>query len=331
MSNGPSGVSLSSPEKPFRVLFADFAVVKYNPVINILKEKDVVCEGVTDPPKFIEKIHNEFYDLAVVNLLLGGIGPFELIKSVRQNSMNSDIRIIVVSRQVQKANIQNTIKAGASDFVADPFEVENLSQRILYHLGPKKILDPSGFEDKKLGGVAYGPLCLLLEATEELSRMDRGKEHATFLKILQNVAKEVDSNRTSLIIVEPESSTGVVLASSDDPNFYDFPIALNKYPEILHVMHSASFVLIEDVARNSLTQKINDKVKSIPIGSLLVFPVRFQNEVTGVLTIRRPRAQEVPPIEVLRVLQAIANTLAAQSNVKALLRKLYKEYSPKTG
>ena len=70
----------------------------------------------------ITKVSEEQIDICVINLLLGGIGPFELIENVRKNSANREIKIIVVTRQVHKLNIQNTIRAGADDFIAEPFE-----------------------------------------------------------------------------------------------------------------------------------------------------------------------------------------------------------------
>jgi CheY-like chemotaxis protein len=310
-----------------RVIFIDFALVKFDAVGKWLKKDGIGVEMVTDPPKFLASVAEQSYDVAVLNLLVGGMGPFEMIKNLRATSRNPDIKIIVISRQVHKVNIQNTITAGANDFVADPFESENLFHRILYHLTPKQIVAPSGYETSVATEESWPFVNLHLEATEMLSRAERGEEHQTFFKILKSVAELVGSNRTSLIIVEEESNTGVVLASSDDPNFYDFPISLHKYPEILHVMHTGSFVLIDDVSQNALTQRINESVKTILIGSLMVFPVRFQGEVTGVLTVRRPKATEVPSMQVMRVLQSMANTLAAHSNIKALLRKIYKDYS----
>jgi CheY-like chemotaxis protein len=314
---------------PRRVIFIDFAVVKYEAVNKWLKRDGMHVDLVTDPPRFLATIAEHEYDVAVINLLVGGMGPFELIKNVRATSKNPDMKIIVISRQVHKVNIQNTIKAGANDFVADPFENENLFHRILYHLAPKQIIDPYGYEHTVATEEAWPYINAQLEATEKLSHTERGEEHKTFLEILQNMAGLLQSNRTSLIIVEEETNTGVVLASSDDPTFYDFPISLHKYPEILHVMHTGNFVLIEDVSQNALTHRINETVKSIQIGSLMVFPVRFQNEVTGVLTVRRSKATEIPSMQVLRVLQTMANTLAAHSHIKSMLRKIYKNFSDK--
>lgn len=328
-----SGI-LSSPESNSsikKVIFADFAIVKFGTVIQALKKDNVVTEAVTDQPKFLSLISEGWFDAAILNLVLGGVGPVELISNVRRASKNPEIKIIVISRQVQKANIQNAIRAGASDFVAEPFEAENLYKRIQYHLTPKKILEPRGYESSLASEHCIPYLNVMLEATENFSHTDRGHDHGTYYKTLCDIAKLLDSNRASLIIVDFESSGGMVLASSDDPKFSDFAVDLNKYPEILHVMYSGHFVMIGDVSQNTLTQNIGDTVRSISIGSLMVFPVRFQNDVTGVLTIRRAKAAELPGLDVMRVLQAIANTMAAHAYTRALLRRIYKDYSTKPG
>ena len=100
---------------------------------------------------------------------------------------------------------------------------------------------------------------------------------------------------------------GVVLATSDDPNFHNFPITLDQYPEILHVIHAGNLIFVEDVSQNALTERIKKSVKSISIGSLMVFPVFYQGEIVGVLNVRRPQATEVPEMHIMRIMQAIAN------------------------
>lgn len=312
-----------------KVMFADFAVVKYSSLIQWLRGDDMVTDAVTDPSRFQSRISEEWYDACIINLLLGGTGPFELIRNVRSTSKNPDIKIIVISKQVQKLNIQNTMRAGANDFVADPVDPENLYNRILYHLSPKKVIAADGLENTSASKEAWPFLDLLLRANELLSRTQLGKEHQSFLKVLTEIANLVQSNRTSLMIVDEESATGVVLATSDDASFHDFPISLHKYPEVLHVMHSDVFVLIDDVSKNALTQSISNTVQTISIGSIMVFPVRYGADVVGTMTIRRPKATELPAIDVLRIIQALANTMGSQAYFRARLRRIYKEYSQK--
>ncbi len=317
---------MSEKSNQGRVLFADLALVKYKSVISELTKADVDSDCVTDVTQLLQKISEVKYDICAINLLLGGIGPFELIENIRKSSKNPQLKIVVVTRQVHKLNIQNTIRAGADDFIAEPFESLNFYNRVLYHLRPVQVIKANQFEQSIPGVESHKYVQMLLEATEILSRTDREHIHDTFLKILQDIALQMESNRTSLIIVDESANNGVVLATSDDPKFSNFPISLDNYPEIVHVMHTGNLIFVEDVSQNSLTDRIKSKVKSIAIGSMIIFPVRYHADIVGALVIRRPVATELPTQDVMRVLQATANLMAAHANVAVLLRKIYKEF-----
>lgn len=312
-----------------RILFADAAATKFGLVQNTLKNENWICEMATEPNQFLQMIKDNHYDVAVVNLLLGGAGPFEMITQVRTSSKNKTIKIMVVSRQVHKTNIQNTIKAGADDFVAEPFEAPSLHRRILYHVSGTQTVRNVDTNPIILGKNNQDMVFLMLEATELYSMNEREHQHKVLMTVLEKLSALLESNRTSLILTDYKANAGVVLASSDDAKFKDFPISLDKYPEILHVLNTGQVVLVSDVSQNALTNSINQSVKTIQIGSLMVFPVRFQGEVFGALTIRRPKAAHLPPSDVMRLVQGLANVLGAQANVEASLRKIYKDFPKK--
>jgi len=311
------------------VIFADFSTAKFNYISEWLRKENIHTEAVTDPAKFLKRIEQEHVSVAVVNLLLGGIGPFELISSVREHSLNPDIKVIVISRQVHRVNIQNTIRAGANDFIGEPFQNEGLFHRILYHLSPKKeiSLENWDFEANKVRSEKW--LNLLLWTLETLSRTTQEKRHESFCEILKKTATLLGSNRTSVVMVDVEKEAGVVMASSDDPNFYDYPLALVNYPEIMHVIHTGQFVLIDNVSAHALTKDLEAKVRTIKIGSLMVFPIWYQGLIIGVMTVRIPSAMDIPSREVISLLQAIANSMAAHANVNVMLRRIYNEYNAK--
>lgn len=321
----------SSKQQKRKVLIGDYAAAKYRSVTDWLTNEGVIVDALTDPTQFLHKVKEEQYDLVIINLILGNIGPFELLREIKTKSKNPNVKVMVVSKQVHKENIENTIQAGADDFVVDPFDGVTLGHRVLYHMRPKQEVATPSVEEKPIKRADWDVVKLLIDGIETLSHLKREQGHETFHTVLSEIAKFLDSNRTSLIIVDKETSVGVVLASSDDPKFHDFPISLQSYPEILHVMNTGNTVLVENVESNLMTHKIREKVKSIEIGSMMVFPIRFENEICGVLTIRRPKAKELPALETLRVLNALANTMAAHSNMKVLLRKIYKDYSQKAG
>jgi len=310
-----------------KIIFGEMSASKFSVLSDWLKKDNIIVDFANDSDQLLERISQDSYQLCMVNWLLGGIGPFELIRKIRSSSMNPEIKVMVISRQVQKVNIQNAISAGAHDFVAEPFENEVVLKRILYHLSPQSMMEASVYEEHKLvNSDELGLVNICLEICEKLSRAERGMEPQALYEATSKVSQVMGSNRTSLVLADVGQATGVVLASSDDPSFHNFPISLDQYPEIQHVVFSGKFVLIPDVTTNTLTHDLNKKVKTIPIGSLMVFPVRYQNEVIGVLTIRRPRASELPSYEKLRLLQAITNLMAAQSNIQLLIRKIYRDH-----
>lgn len=307
-----------------RVLFADSSLAKFHTVAGWLRREGLGVEFSSEQADFVKKVSEGRFDVCVVNLLLGRMGPFELVSQIRKSSLSPTIKVIVLSKQVQRANIENCMRAGANDFVADPFGDDNLFHRVVYHLAPKREIKK--FETHPDFGPAVKYIEALIEFIDLLSRTDRAGTHESFVKIVQHVAQLMGSNRTSLYLVDSLHSGGVVLASSDDPDFFDFPISLVKYPEILHVVTSGSIVVVDDVSQNMLTNKIKEEVSTIEIGSLMAFPVYYQGDIVGVLHIRHPKAFKDTGDEVLRVLQAIANTLAAHANTESLLRRMYRQF-----
>ncbi|MCB9253821.1 MAG: GAF domain-containing protein [Bdellovibrionaceae bacterium] len=317
-------------EKPQKIIIGDFAPVKFEMLIRMWNKQNIVSEAVTEAGVFLSQLKRNHYDLAIVNLLLGGIGPNKLIKDVKALSANKDIRVVVVSKQVHRLNIENAVRAGADDFVAEPFDRENVFHRIIYHLGPKKVVEEQALETARAANSLLDHkdfISLLLNTVESLSRESTEKSQNAILHSLQGVARLLDSNRTSLILFEDKVETGLVVASSDDPDFKDFRIKLNSYPEVQHVATTGQIVLVDDVNRNQMTKNIQDKVKSIQIGSIMVFPVRFHGNIIGVLVVRRKNSQDLPPVEVLSMLQALANILASHCNIKLLLRKIYSDFA----
>ena len=158
-----------------KVIFADFAVVKYTSLLDQLRQEGIGTDAVTDEKKFLVRLAEDSFDVCVLNLLLGGIGPFELVRNVRKTSRNPDIKIIVTSKQLQKMNIQNTLKAGANDFVADNIDNDNLHARVIYHLTPKRVIEDLGVStgvEGTIGKEAWPFLSVLVESTEKLSRTE---------------------------------------------------------------------------------------------------------------------------------------------------------------
>jgi DNA-binding response OmpR family regulator len=66
-------------------------------------------------------------DLMIVDLMLGSMDGFEVIRQVRQTL---DLPIIVVSARADTSDIEAALDAGADDYVTKPFAVKEISARL---------------------------------------------------------------------------------------------------------------------------------------------------------------------------------------------------------
>ena len=221
MSNSQAG------EPTYSVVFADPAPTRFQPVIDKLVESDISAENILNLKDLYQRVAETPFNVCLVNLLIGDCGPFELIGQLKQKSKNPNINIIVVSRQKQRVNVYNAIHAGASDFVGEPFSTEAILSKIAYHLRPKKIIAIDGIESNWNVHGTEPFIELLLESSEVLSKTPSSKSGDVMFDIMQKLARLLNSNRTSLIAAEALEQ-GFVIASSDEFNYRDQPLELEK-------------------------------------------------------------------------------------------------------
>jgi DNA-binding response OmpR family regulator len=74
-------------------------------------------------------VHHQTHapEVLLVDLMLGGMTGFDLIRTVRQTD---DLPIIVVSARVDTHDIVAGLEAGADDYVTKPFQVKEVAARI---------------------------------------------------------------------------------------------------------------------------------------------------------------------------------------------------------
>ncbi len=74
-----------------------------------------------------EAVNLSIPDLMLVDLMLGTMDGFDVIRHVRRSQ---DLPIIVVSARADTSDIVAALEAGADDYVTKPFEVKEISARL---------------------------------------------------------------------------------------------------------------------------------------------------------------------------------------------------------
>lgn len=69
-------------------------------------------------------------DLILLDVMMPETNGFEVLAQLRQNEATKDIPVIMLTALAQRADVARAVEAGVDDYVAKPFEPDDLIERI---------------------------------------------------------------------------------------------------------------------------------------------------------------------------------------------------------
>ena len=69
-------------------------------------------------------------DIVILDILLPYLNGFEVLKSLRADPKTAKLPVVVLTGKTAQADIDRVVEAGADDFLAKPFQPNELSQRL---------------------------------------------------------------------------------------------------------------------------------------------------------------------------------------------------------
>lgn len=112
-------------------------VVDDNKDICMLIESILLADGYDvesccNPAEYKEKLEKAKPKLIITDMLMSGFDGRTLTKEVKSNSETADIKVMLMSAHPDAARICEDI--GADDFLAKPFEIDDLVDKVEYLL-----------------------------------------------------------------------------------------------------------------------------------------------------------------------------------------------------
>ncbi len=307
-------------ERQRRILFIDQSKQKYKDTVGQLEIAGFDCHYVDDLNNIVFEIQQRKPDVVVMNLIVQGTSMIPKIREIVQNHGKNNIKIIIVTALRSKENITECIRAGASDFIVEPFETPFLLERIKYQLQEKESFSDESFE-KQSGDIVQG-FQLIYDCLRVLSEQADG--HIALHECAKRTAVLAKSPRANIIVGDLESNVGHVIAGSDDAQLKNKKIDLEKYQEVRGVLLNSNIVYIKDVSANPLTKNIQENVKTIQIQSLILFPIRHRQECIGALVVRMDQNSSKEVAEKhMRTFFSIALALAPKVAAQRMLLKYH--------
>ena len=107
-----------------------------------LLEQEGYTVAITDKAEYVEKLHNDggLPDLILIDILLSGKDGCEIVKHLKSQEETRHVPAIMFSAH---PSAEETARAaGADDFVAKPFEMDEILAKIAKHVLPIDAMEP---------------------------------------------------------------------------------------------------------------------------------------------------------------------------------------------
>lgn len=127
------GAKISPP----KILVVDDSIAIRNLLAQKLK-KDFRVFLAEDGESALVQVKLSKPDLIIADLMMPGMGGMEMVKRIRSNQENKDIKIIALTGVRQKKTVFEAIKSGIDDYVVKPIDFKELEARIIRLLKRKK-------------------------------------------------------------------------------------------------------------------------------------------------------------------------------------------------
>jgi PAS domain S-box-containing protein len=122
--------------------------------------------------------------------------------------------------------------------------------------------------------------------------------------MVKKITEILDVSHCSLILLDREEETGTVAISHEDPDFEGVRISLGDYPEIRRSLQTGNITVVENPSMDPLMHSLKkDQINKIKDVSIMVLPLLFQEQVFGVLLVRKQMSEEGFTIREVRICQ----------------------------
>ena len=98
-----------------------------------LKSVGYDVEVINDSTEALSRLQNEYYDLVLLDIKMPLVDGFEILKDLRQREYPG--RVIIMTAFADIENAMMARKLGANDFIAKPYDFDELLitiQKVLY-------------------------------------------------------------------------------------------------------------------------------------------------------------------------------------------------------
>ena len=263
-----------------RILVADDDQALSRTLSWILKENGYEVVAIPGGEHLFEHLAAEPFDLLLLDIMMPKVDGLQLLQRVKTDPQYQDLPVLMISSMPPEEATIRSLGLGASDFIAKPFRVRELLARVKAHLRVGRELNQARTEARSRSEM----MDILGEVASSL------KPDEIYQVLVRRVAQGLRISRCSIVLAEPGSVEGSVVAAYENPTLRNLPIDLRRYPEIRHALDSGELVLAQDVSTDPLYGEIRAEWESegrpIPCRSAIAMRFSLRDQPAGVFFLR---------------------------------------------
>jgi diguanylate cyclase (GGDEF)-like protein len=208
-----------------KILVVDDDPFSANLIDNCLRSAGFMSSYCCDPQKAWETIGSELPDLIVMDVVMPNMDGFDLCRRVRSHPAMQLTPIIFVTRRGEVEQRVEGLEAGGNDYIAKPFEPQELVARVRSHLERLATLRDMAIRDGLTR--CYNHKYFRIRLSQEISRCRRYKNELSLAFLDVDRFREINDSlghptgdavlsRLGSLVLASVRSTDVVARYSGD-------------------------------------------------------------------------------------------------------------------
>lgn len=247
---------------------------------DLLQERGLATCEAESGEQALEICRQHKPQAVILDLVMPGMDGVQVCRALRADPSFRYLPILLLTSRADRAASVNPFELGADDYLAKPFDAEDLVTRLKAAIFKQNAQEALAVRTRDYQA--------LVEISESIT--DSVETNQILRRIVRKIAGHIsDIERCSIAVIQEDNAVGYVMASSDDTSVQELCINLDDYPEIRKVLDTGEPLLISDVDRDPLLDAVRGRLNNRHFNAILVVPVHSQSRVIGVMILRALR------------------------------------------